>query len=66
MLGLCDQYIIIYKHICKIDVMPIGFRHMSSLEQTSGETTVAISGTYLEHHEAELFLCLFAALMPPR
>ena len=55
MLGLCDQYIIIYKHICKIDVMPISFRHMSSLEQTSGETTVAISGNYLEHHVAELF-----------
>ena len=42
--------------------MPIGFRHMSSLEQTSGETTVAISGNYLEHHEAE-FVFMFVLLL---
>ena len=44
--------------------MPISFRHMSSLEQTSGETTVAIRGNYLELHDAELlfmFVCCFDA-----
>ena len=46
--------------------MSISFRHMCSLEISLDQTTVAISGNHLEHHNAELFLCLFAALMPPR
>ena len=44
MLGLCDQYIIIYKHICKIDVMPISFRHMCSLEIILDQSTVKKCG----------------------
>ena len=63
MLGLCDQYIIIYKHICKIDVMPISFRHMCSLEISLLSPSVVIISNITMRN---CFLCLFAALMPPR
>ena len=44
--------------------MPISFRHMCSLEISLDQSTVAISGNYLEHHNAELFfvfVCCFDA-----
>ena len=44
--------------------MPISFRHMCSLEISLDQSTVAISGNYLEHHNTELFfvfVCCFDA-----